>query len=85
MGTLYHSTRSCERSVTGKFAIRTGIASDGGLYVRDDLPEKALDLTRVCGQTFQETALEVLSALFEDFSPEELESCAHLWRAGMLD
>ncbi len=75
VGTLYHSTRSCERSVTGKFAIRTGIASDGGLYVRDDLPEKALDLTRVCGQTFQETALEVLSALFEDFSPEELESC----------
>lgn len=75
MGTLYHSTRSCEQSVTGKFAIRTGIAPDGGLYVRDDLPEKALDLARTCSQTFRETASEVLSALFEDVSPEELEGC----------
>lgn len=86
VGTLYHSTRSCERSVTGKFAIRTGIAPDGGLYVRDDLSEKAIDLARICGRTFQETALEVLSALFEDFLPEELEGCvSHAYGSGFDD
>ena len=73
--TFCHSTRSCAESVTGKFAIRTGIAPDGGLYVRDDLADKPLDLAKVCGQSFQETALEVLGALFEDFTAEELASC----------
>ena len=58
--TFFHSTRSCAESVTGKFAIRTGIAPDGGLYVRDDLADKPLDLAKVCGQSFQEPALEVL-------------------------
>ena len=75
LDSLYHSTRSCTQSVTGKFAIRTGIAPDGGLYVRDDLAEKALDLEKICGQSFQETALEVLSTLFDDFTPDEMAGC----------
>ncbi len=75
LDSLYHSTRSSAQSVTGKFAIRTGIAPDGGLYVSDVIPEKRIDLDRICNQTFQETALEVLSQLFNDFSPEELEAC----------
>ena len=60
LDSLYHSTRSSAQSVTGKFAIRTGIAPDGGLYVSDVIPEKRIDLDRICNQTFQETALEVL-------------------------
>ena len=73
--TFFHSTRSCAESVTGKFAIRTGIAPDGGLYIRDDLADKPLDLAKVCGQSFQETALEVLGTLFEDYTAEEIASC----------
>ena len=75
MDSFYHSTRSNAQSVTGKFAIRTGIAPDGGLYIRDDIAEMQLDLAKICAQTFQETALDVLSALLDDFSREELEAC----------
>ena len=75
LGFLYHSTRSDAHSVTGKFAIRTGIAPDGGLYVRDGLEGEHLDLTRICNSTFQETSLDVLARFLTDFSHDELAAC----------
>ncbi len=75
VSTFYHSTRSADRLVTSKQAILRGIAPDGGLYVSDALLDAHVDLAKVCGQGYRETALDVLSVLLSDFSAAELASC----------
>ncbi|WP_321971457.1 threonine synthase [Paratractidigestivibacter sp.] len=75
MNSFYHSTRSNSDSVTSKQAILRGIAPDGGLYVADWLGEKKLNLARVCGQGFQQTAELVLGALLPDFTADEISAC----------
>ena len=72
---FYHSTRSGANSVTSKQAILAGIAPDGGLYVSDGLGEKHLSLDAVCGQTYHETARQVLGALLDDYTDDELARC----------
>ena len=72
---LFHSTRSTDIQVTAKQAIRQGIADDGGLFVSDSLGAKIIDVESLLGKSYQEIALEVLSALLPDFSEEELREC----------
>ena len=76
MSIFYHSTRSADRLVTSKQAILRGIAPDGGLYVSDALLDARVDLAKVCGQGYRETALDVLSVLLSDFSAAELARVA---------
>ena len=73
MAVAYHSTRSSDHTVLAKQAILQGIAPDGGLYIQDSIGEKPLDLAKVCAQGFKATAFDVLSALLDDYSAEELE------------
>ena len=61
--TFYHSTRSGADLVTSKQAILAGIASDGGLYVSDQLGDEKLDLAAITAQGYHATARAVLSAL----------------------
>ncbi len=75
MAVAYHSTRSSNHNVLGKQAILQGIAPNGGLYIQDAIGEKPLDLAKVCAQGFKATAYDVLSALLDDYTPEELNSC----------
>lgn len=75
MAVTYHSTRSSSHNVLAKQAILQGIAPDGGLYIQDAIGEKPLDLAKVCAQGFKATAYDVLSALLDDYTPEELNSC----------
>lgn len=75
MAVAYHSTRSFDHTVSAKQAILRGIAPDGGLYIQDSIGEKPLDLVKVCSQDFKSTAYDVLSALLDDYSPEELNRC----------
>lgn len=72
---LFHSTRSLDEKVTAKQAIRQGIASDGGLFVNDDLGKNPVHVEGLVGKTYQEIAHEVLLALLPDFSSEELDEC----------
>lgn len=75
MAVAYHSTRSSDHTVLAKLAILQGIAPDGGLYIQDSIGEKPLDLAKVCSQGFKATAFDVLSALLDDYSAEELTRC----------
>lgn len=75
MAVAYHSTKSSDHNVLAKQAILQGIAPDGGLYIQDAIGEKPLDLAKVCAQGFKATAYDVLSALLDDYTPEELNSC----------
>ena len=75
MAVAYHSTRSSDHTVLAKQAILQGIAPDGGLYIQDSIGEKPLDLAKVCSQGFKATAFDVLSALLDDYSAEELTRC----------
>lgn len=72
---LFHSTRSTNIQVTAKQAIRQGIADDGGLFVNDSLGKTLVDVESLPGKSYQEIALEVLSALLPDFTEDELQSC----------
>ena len=69
---FYHSTRSASDSVTSKQAILAGIAPDGGLYVCDALGEKTLDVAKMCEQGYHDNARQVLGALIDDFTPNEI-------------
>lgn len=75
MAVAYHSTRSSDHTVLAKQAILQGIAPDGGLYIQDSIGEKPLDLAKVCSQGFKATAFDVLSALLDDYSADELTRC----------
>ena len=75
MAVAYHSTRSSDHTVLAKQAILQGIAPDGGLYIQDSIGEKPLDLAKVCSQGFKATAFDVLSALLDGYSAEELNRC----------
>lgn len=75
MAVAYHSTRSSDHTVLAKQAILQGIAPDGGLYIQDSIGEKPLDLAKICSQGFKATAFDVLSALLDDYSADELTRC----------
>lgn len=75
MNQFYHSTRGADESVTSKQAILTGIAPDGGLFVSDALGSEKIDLARVCGQGFLDTATLVLGTLLGDYTADELRAC----------
>ena len=75
MTTFYHSTRSRNESLTSKQAILEGIASDGGLFVRDDVAAGAPSLPSLMSGTYQDRARAVLGHLLDDFSAEEIAGC----------
>lgn len=75
MATLYHSTRSRAEQVPSKTAILQGIASDGGLFVRDDIAAGAPSLDELLAGTYQARATKVLGHLLDDFSEAEVEAC----------
>ena len=73
----YISTRDTNNRVTASQAILKGIAEDGGLYVPTTLPEVTLDWEVLKNQSYQEIAIEILSAFLTDFTKEEITACVH--------
>ena len=73
----YISTRDTNNRVTASQAILKGIAEDGGLYVPTALPEVTLDWEVLKTQSYQEIAIEILSAFLTDFTKEEITNCVH--------
>ena len=73
----YISTRDTNNRVTASQAILKGIAEDGGLYVPTALPEVTLDWEVLKTQSYQEIAIEILSAFLTDFTKEEITDCVH--------
>ncbi|MFR9118924.1 MAG: threonine synthase [Merdibacter sp.] len=71
----YHSTRGEERC-SPKEAILKGIASDGGLFVWDDLDQVQLDLHTFLQLDYPGMVQTLFRRLLWDYSEEELAACA---------
>ncbi len=72
---MYKSTRSSEGLVTASQAILKGLSDDGGLFVPVTYPTLDVDMDTLAAMNYQETAFEVMSRFFTDFTDEELKTC----------
>ena len=75
MKVLYQSTRGKEEKVTASMAILKGLSDDGGLFVPTSIPKLDVPMEALAQMSYQETAYEVMSRFFTDFTEEELKSC----------
>lgn len=75
MDLLYRSTRGGESNVTASQAILKGLASDGGLFVPDQIPALDVSIDDLAKMTYQETAYAVMKQFLTDFTEEELKHC----------
>ena len=74
---LYRSTRGAQKDITASKAILTGLASDGGLFVPQEMPELGVTLSDIKNMTYQELACVILGAFLSDFSKEEIRHCVY--------
>lgn len=72
---LYNSTRGQEKNVSASMAIVKGLASDGGLFVPNEIPIMLSPLEDLCKLNYQELAYEIMKQFLTDFSEEELKAC----------
>ncbi len=79
---LYISTRGDRGAVSSSTAIAQGIASDGGLFVPQEIPKiTSEDLFALKGLSYQDTAQRILSIYLTDYSEEEIkESVSKAYR-----
>ena len=75
MELMYASTRDANERVTASQAILRGLANDSGLYVPTQIPALDIPMDTLAKMTYQETAYEVMSRFFTDFTEEELKHC----------
>lgn len=74
---LYSSTRGNDVGRSGAYVIKTGIASDGGLFVPDELPRLTDDmLERLAGLDYAGRAAELLGMFLTDYTRDELTAAA---------
>lgn len=68
----YRSTRGINNKVRSSTAIVRGIASDGGLYVPEEIPEIERPCESLFRLDYRSLALKVLGKFFTDFTEEEI-------------
>ena len=66
---MVHSTRS-NNQITMSKAILKGLASDGGLFIFDEI--KKIDINSLYGKKYQEIAIEVFKKYFDEFEDDEI-------------
>ena len=67
----YHSTRNEKKEYSASRAILDGLASDGGLFVPNELPDFSVMLKELQGLSYQELCLKVVTAYFTEFSKDK--------------
>ncbi len=75
MEMIYQSTRNAGEQVTASEAILKGLASDGGLFVPNEIPVFSIPFTRMAEMDYREVAFEVMRLFLTDFTSEELKHC----------
>lgn len=70
----YFSTRDDQKNCyDSAFVIKKGLATDGGLFVPEELPSLTEDeIKALCGMTYPERAATILSKFLTDYTYEEL-------------
>ena len=79
---FYKSTRSTEAAAhSAAQAIKQGLASDGGLFVPQSIPQLSEeDIRSLCQKSYPERAAKILSMYLTDYTEEELLSdCAQAY------
>ena len=71
---FYKSTRSNDAAVaTAAQVIKQGLASDGGLFVPDEIPSLSQDeIAALCKESYPVRAAKILSKFLSDYTYEEL-------------
>ncbi len=72
---LYNSTRGQENNIEASLAIVKGLASDGGLFVPNEIPKMTISLEDLSQLSYQDLAYEVMRLFFTDFTEDELRTC----------
>ena len=75
MELMYSSTRNKNEKVTASQAILKGLATDGGLFVPDEIPTLDVSVDELANMSYQETAYVVMKQFLTDFTEEELKNC----------
>ena len=75
MELMYSSTRNDKVKLTASQAILKGLADDGGLFVPERIPALDVPMDTLADMSYQETAYEVMSRFFTDFTEDELKDC----------
>ena len=70
MELMYSSTRNDKVKLTASQAILKGLADDGGLFVPERIPALDVPMDTLADMSYQETAYEVMSRFFTDFTAE---------------
>lgn len=74
---LYSSTRGNDGGRSAAYVIKTGIASDGGLFVPDCIPTiNSADIKALCDLGYAGRAAKILGMFLTDYTAEELECAA---------
>ena len=70
----YISTRGiCEERVSAAYAIKSGLAKDGGLYMPESIPSLSeSELARLADLSYAERAASILSKFLSDYTYDEL-------------
>ncbi|MCI9475523.1 MAG: threonine synthase [Emergencia sp.] len=71
----FKSTRGSKQELTGAQAIIQGLSEDKGLYVPTEIPALPFNIEDMMGKTYQEIALAVIGAFFDDYTEEEMQYC----------
>jgi len=72
---FYRSTRGTDNRIESSRAIVRGIATDGGLYVPEAVPQIDLPMDSLSRMNYGELALYIMSKFLTDFKEEELKYC----------
>lgn len=75
MSIKYVSTRDRNNRVNASEAILQGLASDGGLYVPESIPQFDFNFRELSDMSYQQIAYEVMKLYLDDFTEEELKGC----------
>jgi len=74
----YNSTRSKEFECNSAYAIKTGLAHDGGLFVPSEIPAMSIeDIEAMVPQSFAERAVKILRSYLTDYTDAELTECVN--------
>lgn len=73
----FRSTRGSKQELTGAQAIIKGIAEDRGLYVPIELPKLPFKVEDMIGKSYQEVALSIIGAFFDDYTEDEMKHCVY--------
>ena len=73
MELMYSSTRNDKVKLTASQAILKGLADDGGLFVPERIPTLDVPMDTLADMSYQETAYEVMSRFFTDFTEDSLK------------